>query len=93
MGRYTVYTAECIRIAIRDALNREQTLKSLLVSLIIPAILVGSFALEPPPVFLVALTSYFGFAVAASCIWAAILSIAAACLGAMAHAVKRALDD
>jgi hypothetical protein len=92
-GRFVVYTAEYIRTAVQTArLDREQTLMPLLVCLAIPAILVGSFALELPPAFLVEATSYFGCAATASCIWAAVMSVAVACLGAMAHAVKRAFD-
>jgi hypothetical protein len=92
-GRFVVYTAEHIRTAVERAhLDREQALMRPLVGLVIPAIIVGSFALEPPPAFLVEATGYFGCAATASCLWAAVMSVAVACLGAMAHAVKRALD-
>jgi len=91
-SKFTFYTAEHIRAAAQHAhIDREQTLMSLLVCLAIPALLVASFALEPPPVLLVEAVRYFDYNGAAGPVWGAAMSIAVAGLGSMAHAVKRAL--
>lgn len=92
-GHFTVHTAEHIRAAFRERGDRKHALMQLLVCLSIPAIILASFALEPPPTFLAEAASHINCAAAASCIWAAAISIVVACLGATAHAVKRALDE
>jgi hypothetical protein len=45
---------------------REKDLKALAVQLAIPAILLATLALEPPPDFLVEAVGYFGYAAIAS---------------------------
>jgi hypothetical protein len=90
-SKSTMSTAKQIRSTVRTRLDREQTMQ-LLVCLAIPAIFMASFALEQPPAFLVEVTGYFDCSAATSSIWGAAMSVASACLGATAHAVKKALD-
>jgi len=90
-GKSTMSTAKHIRATVRTRLDREQAMQ-LLICLAIPAIVMASFALERPPAFLVKATGYFDCSAAAASVWGAVMSVASACLGATAHAVKKALD-
>lgn len=67
----------------------EEALTALAVQLIIPAILLATLALEPPPDFLVEAAGYFGYAAIASVVWGAATSIAVAFFGATAHAALK----
>ena len=70
---------------------REKDLKALAVQLAIPAILLATLALEPPPDFLVEAAGYFGYAAIASVVWGAAISIVVSCFGTTAHAALKAL--
>jgi hypothetical protein len=69
---------------------REEALTALVVQLVIPAILLVTLALGPPPDFLVEAAGYFGYAAIASVVWGAAISIAVAFCGATAHAALKA---
>ena len=68
----------------------EEALTALVVQLVIPAILLVTVALGPPPDFLVEAASYFGYAAIASVVWGAAISIAVTFCGATAHAAQKA---
>jgi len=68
----------------------EEALTALVVQLVIPAILLVTLALGPPPDFLVEAAGYFRHAAIASIVWGAAMSIAVAFCGATAHAAQKA---
>jgi hypothetical protein len=68
----------------------EEALTALVVQLVIPAILLVTLALGPPPDFLVEAAGYFGYAAVASVVWGAAISIAVTFCGATAHAAQKA---
>ncbi len=68
----------------------KEALTALVVQLVIPAILLVTIALGPPPDFLVEAADYFGYAAIASVVWGATISIAVAFCGATAHAAHKA---
>lgn len=88
--RSVAATAERIRYASR-LIDPEHGSGALAVLLVLSAILLASFTLRAPPGPLIDTIQYFGIACAASAVWAGIISIGVACLGASAHAAVRAL--
>jgi hypothetical protein len=86
-GQFIERTVERFR---RAFYPREEALLAFVVQLVIPAILLATFALGPPPDFLVEATGYFGCAAIASVVWGAAISIAVAFCGATAHAALKA---
>jgi hypothetical protein len=83
-------TAERIRRASR-LINPKHGAAALAVQLTLCAILLASFAFRAPPGLLIAIVQYFGIACAAWAVWAGIISVGVACLGASAHAAQAAL--
>ena len=56
------------------------------------AILLAVLALRTPPHAMIVTAEYLGYDSAASIMWAAVLSIGVACLGATAHAAVKAIE-
>ena len=83
-------TAGRIRYASR-LINPKHGASTLAVALVLSAILLALFALHTPPGLLIETIQLFGIGCAASAVWAGMMSIGVACLGASAHAAVRAL--
>lgn len=56
------------------------------------AVLLAVLALRTPPHAMIVIAEYLGYDLAASIMWAAVLSVGVACLGATAHAAVKAIE-
>ena len=88
--RAVTVTAERIHSAAR-LLSPKHGSRPLAVQLVIAALMLAAFALRAPPDMQIWIGRYFGNACAGSVVWAAVMSIGVAGLGATAHAAVRAL--
>ena len=91
-GKPIDQTAKCIRRS--SSLTRNATRKAVPIALVsqfgLAAILFAVLALRTPPDGMIMIAAHFGYSSEASVIWAAILSIGVAFLGASAHAAIKA---
>lgn len=92
--RYVTLTTTRIRHASRlmSSSELERAAGTIAICLLFAAIGCASFALQPPPVGLVAMNWHFGIYAAAPMIWSGIISVAVASFGANSHAAADAFD-
>jgi hypothetical protein len=92
--RYVTLTTTRIRYASRlmSSSEPERAAGTIAVCLLFASIGCASFALQPPPAFLVATNWHLGCYAAAPILWSALISVAVASFGANSHAAADAFD-
>jgi hypothetical protein len=90
--RYIILTTRRIRHASHQMSSSEpdRLAATLAICLFLASIGCASYALQPPPVVLVAMDLHFGPHAAAPILWSALISVCVAGLGANAHAATDA---
>jgi hypothetical protein len=92
--RYVTLTTTRTRYASRlmSSSEPERAAGTIAVCLLFASIGCASFALQPPPAFLVATNWHLGCYAAAPILWSALISVAVASFGANSHAAAGAFD-